>query len=207
VKSYTEFTSDSGERHITGEGGGRLIFRADGSVKVLWVWTAALAADYGSGDRDESTSFTIPRKGAPPSENIHLQSVCDAMRDSKIYEMIPENPFSPDAREFLDIQRPLAWQMLRAAVTGDDDTLKKLAESVRLMREITTENPLNSSPWIEIATAIKKAAEERKDIPRRIEVTHAYNGSVAVNQQISDLRDRLARMGFGWLPRGRPLKS
>jgi hypothetical protein len=105
------------------------------------------------------------------------------------------------------LSTPLAWRMIYALATGDAGALRELAEAVELTAAVA-ETPLNSSPWVEIADAIRAAAERKQDVPTRAEVVEAYTSAVAVNCQAVDLRERLARMGFAWLPapNGRPKK-
>jgi len=206
--SYQVDTDGNGTRYATGSGGGRLVFRPDGKVNVSWVWTAALAADHGAGKRSKEACFTTPCKGQPPAESEAVRTVMDVRNDARAF-VINEDWREADSREFASIHRPLAWRLLRAVATGDAATLRQLANAVEMAHSITTDAPLNASPWAEIAEAIRTAAQAKNDVPTRSEVVDSFNRAAAVNHQLSDMRERLERMGFGWLPapQGRPAKK
>lgn len=203
---YTDDTDETGTRYITGHTGGRLIFAPGGAVRVLWVWTAAVAADHATGKRNPRKRFTVARPGQPPTESETLRDVLNLRRDADYFKL-SEDARAPESRDFSEIHRPLAWRMLRAIAAGDADALRDIAEAVEFAAAITSDAPLNKSPWCEIADAIRRAAESKQDIPTRAEVTAEFNRT-AGNQQVDDIRERLARMGFSWLPApsGRPGK-
>lgn len=213
-KSVVIIRSEGRGRWVWGEGGGRLFFDEDGSVTVQWNRSAALAADYGKGRRDARlTTATGSRKAAAVTPAFEFASFWRAIgREAEA----AGDPFSADynpetwGEKNTKGAQAAAWELMVAVLHGDHAKLAAIAGALKSAEELATgDMPLTLRRWQEVADAIGKAAKDRGDVPDRSEVAEVLRPIREREQGTVDLRDELARMGFGWLPApgGRPGKK
>lgn len=192
--------SMKGAIHATGEGGGLLVFRPDGKVWVGWQEVAAIASAHGSGNRAARiTDAAGDRKRPEYSERFELVSF--VRRVGRQGFDFPEDHEGPEVLKRLELFQKLAWRMIRAVGTGDAAELRAVADMVEAADKLHSGELVTPvKGWRDYADAIARAAEEANGIPERCDVVEAFKKAVAVNRQKEDIRDPLARMGFGWLP-------
>lgn len=192
--------SMKGAIHATGEGGGLLVFRPDGKVWVGWAEVAAIASAHGAGNRAARITDAAGHRKVPEySERFEMVSF--VRRVGRQGFDFPEDHEGPEVLKRMELFQKLAWRMLRAVGTGDATELRAVADMVEAADKLHSgEIATPGATWCDYAAAIARAAEDANGIPERRDVTNAFNEGVPVNRQVQELRDPLARMGFGWLP-------
>jgi hypothetical protein len=201
--------SMKGAIHVTGGGGGKLIFRPDGRVWAGWNEVAAIASAHGSGRRSARVTEAAGNRERPEySERFELVSF--VRRVGRQGFDFPEDHEGPEVLKRLELFQKLAWRMVRAVGTGDAAELRAVADMVEAADKLHSGElvtPLN--PWRNYAAAIAQTAEEANGIPKRRDVVRALEKSLPANEQKEDYREDLARMGFGWIPApsGKPSKG
>jgi hypothetical protein len=201
--------SMKGAIHVTGEGGGRLVFRPDGKVWVGWQEVAAIASAHGSGNRAARITKAAGDRERPEySERFELVSF--VRRVGRQGFDFPEDHEGPEVLKRLELFQKLAWRMVRAVGTGDAAELRAVADMVEAADKLHSGELVTPiETWHNYAAAIARAAEEANGIPERRDVVKALEKSLSKNQQKGDYREYLARMGFAWLPApsGKPSKG
>jgi hypothetical protein len=202
----------SGRRWFRGKGGGTIIFHPDSSVKVWWDKKAALASNHSTGNRKNSITRK-GEKGMPPDLDDLFNQVGACRRYfQRDGSTCPESPTDPTAKNFRRIFKHLSWRMLKAVGNGNVNELVSISKHLDNFDQLQSgELEIIGKEWESVATAIQQASKESGGIPERSVVTKKFNDNAPKhpNHGDFDLRDRLNRMGFGWLPSlsGKPKKA
>jgi hypothetical protein len=201
--------SMAGAIHVTGEGGGKLIFRPDGRVLAVWNEVAAIASAHGSGNRGVRITDAAGNRECPVYSET-FDAVALVRRVGRQGFDFPEDHEGPEVLKRLELFQKLAWRMLRDVGTGNAADLRAIADALEAADKLHSgelETPLEK--WCDYAAAIAQAAEEANGIPKKHEVKKALEKALPKDRQKWDYREDLARMGFGWLPApsGRPPKG
>lgn len=213
-KPIVVITSEGRGRWVTGEGGGRLFFAVDGSVKVFWNRAAAIAADHGKGRRSvRMTKATGNRAPARITKAMDYATFWRAIgrKAEAVGDPFPDHGDPATMPEKVTPgMRAAAWELMSAVLRGDHKALSEIAGALEFADRIETgEEELQTRRWQQVADAIAIAAEDCADVPNRRAVAEILRPIRVREQGTVDLRDELARMGFGWLPSpsGRPRKK
>jgi hypothetical protein len=209
-KPWEEWTCpDTGDRWVTGKGGGRIIFHAAGEIDIQWMESAAIASSHASGNR--TTRITEPGdKGMPPQFTELFDLVSTVRRVGRQGGHFPADHKHRGVLKKLEIFRALAWRMLRAVALGNVPEIRAVADHLEKCEGLHTgklEVPLDL--WGRIADSIRDAAQKAKGVPERSKVYAEYTDRRLNNPAKTSLNDDLVRMGFGWLPApgGKPKKA
>jgi hypothetical protein len=90
-------------------------------------------------------------------------------------------------------------QALRDLDNGPFEQLMAAVSAVRWVEERPIDNKL-------VMRAIRKAARAHQSVPYRSEVLELLGDNVPISREKAAWNERLASIGFGWLPGGRPRK-
>lgn len=211
---YLEIIHPDGHRQYSGDGRGRLIFRADGEVEVFWNGTAALASAQGAGNRTHRITKAADKRR--PAQLDDTFGMIYAIRglfiipdDHKPTHAdhdipgLPSDPDSPRALELLNVFHREAYQMLSAVVRGDAAEIRRVAAAVENHEGLRTgklETPMNE--FLGVAEAIRQAARKCGGIPSRPATINAYTGLGGGGIEgitMESFIEKLGRMGFPWL--------
>ena len=208
---YKEIIFPNGRKEFSGDAGGILIIDGKGGAEVFWNYAAAVASAHASGNRKNPPTFSRGKR-QPPAFAEHVAFVA-AIRGAFIVSGpsdpdgpstdipgLPADSGSPEARDIVQRHSAEAFRLLSAVVRGDADELERIAAAVRLDDEIQRGALWTPKKFEDIANAIRRAAVDAGDLPRRLDVTREYEVIAAGRAVDLDIREDLGRMGFGWLP-------
>ena len=203
---YVEINHATGRREYSGKGGGRLIFTSNGKVELFWNSAAAIASAHGSGNRKHRIT-----KGQSNRESVQLDETFAMINELRGMFIggdgndffIPADAEDPMAIELIRIFHREVWRFFASIIKGDSEDLEKIAAAVKHHKNISSgKESISLADFEPILAAIRNAAEKANGIPSRAAIQRELMEILPVNRQIDEsLRDRLFRIGFGWVKR------
>ena len=196
MKKIVKFTTKEG-LHVTGDGGGMLIFRDDdGKVRVLYREEAILAASHGS----NRTAAKVVSGG----------ELTPAFKTAAHFALLTRQGFDfpadaddMHALKLLEIFRKEVWPLVLAMAEGDSQPLRMLADAVDNVKKVATPGTLQPANFERVAKAIGRAAELRGGVPTIREIVDAVALLAPEFAEATDVdshvRKHLPKMGLGWL--------
>lgn len=196
-KKISDFTTEEG-RHVWGiDGGGMLIFRHDGTVRVLYRQEAVMAASHGS---NRAASKIVSHGELTPE----FQTADHFARLKRQGFDFPEDPDDPQVVKLLEIFRKDVWPMVLAMAEGESKPLKRLADAVDNSKMLAIQGALQTVNFDRVARAISHAAEKREGLPTIPHIVEAFGVVVPDFEEgkgnaDTHVRKMLPKMGLGWL--------
>jgi hypothetical protein len=203
---YVEINNPRGGREYSGKGGGRLIFNSNGKVELIWNSAAAIASAHGSGNR----KYRIT-KGQSNRESVQLDETFAMINELRGMFIggddnnfgIPTDAEDPKTIELIRTFHREAWRFFSSVIKGDSEDLEKITAAVKHHENIRSgREAIGLADFEPILAAICNAAEKANGIPSRATIQRELEKLLPINRQIGQsLRDRLFRIGFGWVKR------
>lgn len=196
MKKIEKFTTKEG-LHVWGEdGGGMLIFRDDGKVRVLYREEAILAASHGS---NRTAAKVVSGGELTPA----FKTAAHFARLKAQGFDFPADADDMQVLKLLEIFRKDVWPLVLAMAEGDSQPLRMLADAVDNVKKVATPGNLQPANFERVAKAIGRAAELRGGVPTIPEIVDAMAvvapEFVQGGDENSHVRKHLPKMGFGWL--------
>ena len=199
MKKSEKFTTEEG-LHVSGEGGGMLIFRPDGRVRVLYREEAVLAQSHGS----NRTAAKVVSDGELTPVFKKAAHYARLKRDG--FEF-PTDADETRVVKLLELFRGDVWPLVLAMAEGDSESLRMLATAVENAKKLANDGVIQTVAFDKVAKAISKAAEKFDRVPTIPEIVAAFQTVAPSFEESggdadSHVRKHLRKMGLGWLARG-----
>lgn len=198
MKKIEKFTTEEG-LHVTGYGGGMLIFHPNGKVRVLYREEAVLASSHGS----NRVGAKVVSGGELTSE--FKTAARYALMKRQGFEF-PTDADDPQVTKLLEIFRGDVWPLVLAMAEGDSKPLTMLAAAVENAKKLANFGVIQTVTFEQVASAVRRAAELYDRVPIILEIVNEFSSLAPSFEERggdadSHVRKHLSKMGLGWLAR------